>query len=59
MINEYCHRCCEITSMTANITEKEEKNNNGEKIKILTTSYQCNKCNIFIKSDDKTQIVAG
>ncbi len=52
MINEYCPRCCELTNMTISTAEKEEKKENGDRIKLLTNSYQCNKCNTFIRSED-------
>ena len=53
MINEYCPKCHELTSMIVTTTEKKEKDDNGEMTKIITSSYQCNKCNTFVRSEDK------
>lgn len=53
MINEYCPKCHELTSMIVTTTEKKEKDDNGEMTKIITSNYQCNKCNTFVRSEDK------
>lgn len=52
MINEYCPKCCELTAMTVTTTEREEKDGNEKKFKILTNSYHCNNCNSFVRSED-------
>lgn len=53
MINEYCPKCHELTSMIMTTIEKEEKDDNGKELKIITSSYHCNKCNTFVRSEDK------
>ncbi len=59
MINEYCPKCNELTSMIVTTTERTEKDDKGEKLKILTNNYHCNKCNIFVRSEDKKIAIEG
>lgn len=53
MISEYCPKCHDLTGMIVTTTEKEEKDDNGEVFKNITNSYQCSKCNTFVRSEDK------
>lgn len=58
MINEYCPKCHELTSMMMTAEEKEEKDDNGNVVKIITNSYHCNKCNTFVRSEDNNIPIA-
>lgn len=53
MINDFCPKCNALTSMTSTTTESIEKDNEGKAFKVITTSYNCNMCNTFVKSEDK------
>ena len=53
IINEYCPKCHQLTSSTVTTTEKEEKDDNGERFKIIINSYQCNKCSTFVRSENE------
>lgn len=50
MTNEYCPKCHELTNMIVTTIEKEDSNKG---VKIITNSYLCNKCNTFVRSEDK------
>jgi len=53
MFNEYCPKCRHLTSNTVITTEKEERDDKGEMFKIITSSYQCNKCSTFVRSENE------
>lgn len=53
MTNDFCPKCNALTSMNLTTTESVEKDNEGKKFKVVTTSYTCNKCHAFVKSEDK------
>lgn len=53
MINDFCPKCNALTNMNSAITENSEKDNEGKIFKIITTSYSCNTCHTFVKSEDK------
>jgi hypothetical protein len=52
MPNEYCPKCKTIKNLRPSVTFKEEKNKKGEVKRIMVTSYHCEECNSFIKSDE-------
>lgn len=53
MANEYCPKCHALTSMVMTKSESSEKNNEDKTFKIITTSYHCNICHTFVRSEDK------
>ena len=53
MINDYCSKCKALTSMTLTTTERKEEEHEGKVFKIITSSYQCNVCNSFVRSEEK------
>ena len=53
MVNEYCPKCNELANMMVDTIERVEKDDKGKKFKVLTNSYHCNKCNLFVRSEDK------
>lgn len=53
MINDFCPKCNILTSMISTTTESTEKDNEGNVFKVITTSYNCNLCHTFVKSEDK------
>ena len=53
MINEFCQKCNTLTRMNSTIAESSEKDNEGKLFKVITTSYNCNMCHTFVKSEDK------
>lgn len=52
MINDFCPRCNALTTMTSNVTHSNEKDSEGKHFKIVSTSYYCNICHTFVKSDN-------
>ena len=53
MTNEFCPRCNTLTDMNISEIERDEKTEEEEIYKIVTTSFHCNKCNTFVRSEDK------
>ena len=53
MINGYCPKCHTLSNMTLTTTERNEINEEGKAFKVITSSYYCEICNTFIKSEDK------
>lgn len=53
MFNDFCPKCNALESMNLVTTESIEKDKDGKSFKVITTSYNCNKCNTFVKSEDK------
>jgi ribosomal protein L44E len=53
MINDFCPKCKALTNMSLTTTESVEKDKEGKISKVITTSYNCNMCNTFVKSEDK------
>jgi hypothetical protein len=52
VINNFCPKCNALTSMTTTVTESNEKNDEGKSFKVTTTSYYCNRCHAFVRSED-------
>ena len=57
MINDYCSKCNALTSMTLTRTERNEENDEGKIFKVVTSSYHCNMCNSFVRSEDKRILI--
>jgi len=53
MINDFCPKCNALTSMNLTTTKSTEKDKEGKIFKVITTSYNCNMCHTFVKSEDK------
>lgn len=53
MINDFCPKCNALTSMNLTTTESIEKDKESKIFKVITTSYNCNMCHTFVKSEDK------
>jgi len=53
VVNEFCSKCHALTNMIMTTSERNEQNGEDISFKIITTSYHCNICNTFVRSEDK------
>ncbi|MBU0991621.1 MAG: hypothetical protein KJ737_03915 [Proteobacteria bacterium] len=51
-ITEFCTGCQKIQNLKGTVSIREEKTPDGVKVKIITTSYHCEICNAFIRSEE-------
>jgi len=52
---ELCPACGKISNMVVSISTKTVANASGEKKVIKTTSYHCELCHQFVRSEDKEE----
>ncbi len=52
-MNEFCPRCNSMKSMDSFAAEREEADNQGKRVKVVTTSYYCSDCHTFVCSEDE------
>lgn len=53
MTNDFCPKCNALRNVMSNTSESIEKNADGETFKVITTSFSCNTCHSFVKSETK------
>ncbi|MFA6549481.1 MAG: hypothetical protein WCT39_06110 [Candidatus Margulisiibacteriota bacterium] len=53
MPSEYCPKCKTIRNLRASIVIKKTKDKRGKIKETAVTSYHCEECNSFIKSEEK------
>lgn len=51
MKSEWCPKCQAVKNVNINKSENIEKDKDGKDKKIITESYQCSVCHMFIKSE--------
>lgn len=51
MKREWCPKCQALQDMNTTKAENSEKDKGGKNIKVITESYQCSVCHMFIKSE--------
>jgi hypothetical protein len=56
---EFCARCQSYQNTQVTFSERVEVDDEGNSHKIITTSYQCEKCGSFLRSEDIEQDNAG
>ena len=56
MQREYCPKCKAIKNLRASITKMPAKDEKGQAQETTITSYHCEECNSFIKSDESVSI---
>lgn len=49
---DICPKCGILRDMIESTCEREETNNNGDVVKIITKSFHCSFCNCFVNSED-------
>lgn len=52
MTSKYCTNCQATRAMRVSVYKSEKTTPNGDKLQILTTSFHCDTCNVFINSED-------
>lgn len=55
MTSELCPKCAAPRSMSETTSRREEIGPDGETIKIVTTSYHCQTCGTFVRSEDREE----
>ena len=56
MSREYCPKCQSLQNMYVTKTESINKDNDGKIYTKYIESYQCSACNIFVKSEIKSDL---
>ena len=49
---EFCPRCSDMKTMDWSETKREEPDDQGKPVKIITRSYYCSDCHTFVCSED-------
>ena len=55
MANELCPSCRQVRNMRATISTRTEIGGDGKKRKIKTTSYTCEVCHHFVRSEEQAE----
>ena len=50
---EYCPKCQELRDLRTAIVKKEEEDPEGNMITVVTKSYHCAVCQVFVRSEDE------
>ncbi|MHB0937090.1 MAG: hypothetical protein ACYDCO_03770 [Armatimonadota bacterium] len=53
MASELCPNCRQLRNLRATITTRSETSADGKKRKIKTTSYACEICHRFVRSEEQ------
>jgi C4-type Zn-finger protein len=52
MTSKFCPNCQAIRTARVSVHKRETVTPNDDKVQILTTSFHCDTCNLFINSED-------
>jgi len=56
MASELCPSCRQVRNMLVSVTTRTETGASGKKKQITTTSYQCEVCRMFVRSEEREAI---
>jgi hypothetical protein len=59
MASELCPKCGAMRNLAISTSSREEAGADGEIKKIVTTSYHCEACNSFVRSQDQEDTTNG
>ena len=53
MSREYCAGCGGVRNMAATVTERTEKDEEGNQVRLVVTTYHCESCGRFVRSETR------
>ncbi len=50
---ELCPKCGAVRALRVTTSSREETDSDGKAVEIITSSYHCQTCNSFVRSEEK------